>query len=1045
MSRQLATVIHWLRQVAASGVGTRPPGLGAASDQHLLDGFITHQDKDAFAELVQRHGPMVLAVCRRLLSNSHDAEDAFQATFLVLVRKATSIAKRASVGSWLHGVAYRIAAKARSRRFHQRSREREIVDMPVAEPLPEMVWQDVRAVLDEEVGRLPEKYRSPFVLCYLEGKTNEEAAQHLRCPKGTIATRLARARELLRQRLGHRGVTLSAGLFATLLVDKALPAAVPGTLTSATVKAAMVIAAGKMAAGVISASVVSLMESGVKTMAITKVKIALAVCLTVSTLGIGAGILSYQSPVKERLAEKKPAAPERKAASPRPAAEKETITGTVVDADGRPAKGIEVRVYRWGDRLEKTLSSDDQGRIQVPKAWDNRDDHYSMIVEMEERLGLYSLPDCSDGNQGKPVASFRIRVLPRTKTIQGTLLDSKNRPLPKVTVKVLDLEGARYYLSRGKNPLGEAVTDDQGRFSLKVPEYTYCWLSPADPGLIRKRLNPKPNQPDLGRIVVAEAGVISGRVTDAKTGKPIVGVSVGAQFLGSDVETGGYGQAQTDEEGRYEIPSLRPGLYNVLISGPREDSKITAPAREAVRVEAGKKASVDFRAAEGRLLTGTLVGKEDTKPIANCHVGYYGAARPRSGAACMMVRTDSQGRFRFYVPPGTAYVYVAESRGPFSHDSTRTLDVPADKDPDPLQLISYSTIQNQKLGETRAKDTPAEGQKDYSYILKVSLRSKDGLPVVGALVWLWAKEQHQWSLVSAAQGNELELPLREDNKGKTFYLIIEAPGWARPKPPEFVAAKVMQPLVIDMEPATYVPIRGRVVDIVGKPIANALVRVGLILSHEAAQFPWGVEPQTDSEGRFELKQLRPQDEFTLQISKKGYDTLASKHFTVKQNQRHDLGTFKLLVPGQSAEATIGKPAPAFAVSKWIGKEVSDHSGYASQDFRGKVVLLAFMDEARPSERLLKQLNSLHQNLAEKGLIIVRVYESGTEADLSKLSPTVAALAGPELLSDGSSEAAEKYGVKARPTLFLVDREGILRHADLEPGRSQEPIEGLLKR
>src|SRR5260370_14095863 len=158
---------------------------------------------------------------------------------------------------------------------------------------------------------------------------------------------------------------------------------------------------------------------------------------------------------------------------------------------------------------------------------------------------------------------------------------SQGRPLSRVRAILHELDGARYYYLTAESPLGQAVTDDQGRFSVKVPEFTYCELIPADSGRIRKRMNPKPNQPDLGRVMVAEAGTIRGRVTDARTGKPIAGASVGAQFLGTDVESGGYGTARTDEQGRYTIASLDPGLHNGLFSGPTENAMLAAPAHEA--------------------------------------------------------------------------------------------------------------------------------------------------------------------------------------------------------------------------------------------------------------------------------------------------------------------------------------------------------------------------------------------------------------------------------------------------------------------------------
>src|SRR6516225_8951267 len=149
------------------------------SDGQLLERFAIRQEENAFAELLYRHGPMVLGVCRRILRHDHDAEDAFQATFLVLVRRAASIIKRPSVASWLFGVAYRIARKAKSREHRRRSYERQVVSKPMADPDEEILWKDLRPVLDEEVNRLPEKYRAPVVLCFFEGKAYAEAARLL--------------------------------------------------------------------------------------------------------------------------------------------------------------------------------------------------------------------------------------------------------------------------------------------------------------------------------------------------------------------------------------------------------------------------------------------------------------------------------------------------------------------------------------------------------------------------------------------------------------------------------------------------------------------------------------------------------------------------------------------------------------------------------------------------------------------------------------------------------------------------------------------------
>jgi RNA polymerase sigma factor (sigma-70 family) len=230
---------------------------------------------------------MVLGVCQRVLHSPDDAEDAFQGTFLVLVRKAGSIAKPDLLGNWLYGVAYRTALEAKSGAAKRRAQERQVVAMPAADPTPDVMWADLRPALDEEVNRLPAKYRVPFVLCYLEGKTNEEAARLLGCPKGTVCSRLDWARERLRIRLTRLGLALSAGFFATLLSQPAAAAVVRPALLSSTVKAAMVAATGEaVTAGVVSAKAVALTEGVLKAMLLNKLKLATALLLASSVMAV---------------------------------------------------------------------------------------------------------------------------------------------------------------------------------------------------------------------------------------------------------------------------------------------------------------------------------------------------------------------------------------------------------------------------------------------------------------------------------------------------------------------------------------------------------------------------------------------------------------------------------------------------------------------------------------------------------------------------------------------------------------------------------------
>jgi RNA polymerase sigma factor (sigma-70 family) len=214
------------------------------NDGELLERFLASRDEAAFEAMVMRHGPMVLRVCRDVLVDRHDAEDAFQATFLVLARRAVLIRNREALGAWLYGVAYRVASRAKLDAARRREQERRVADMAAAGSWDELAWQELRAALHEEIDRLPEKYRNPVVLCYLEGQSHEEAAHRLDWPIGTVKGRLARARDLLRDRLGRRDLAIHAQVCIQALTRDPAPP-VPDALARSTVEAAVGFAAGE--------------------------------------------------------------------------------------------------------------------------------------------------------------------------------------------------------------------------------------------------------------------------------------------------------------------------------------------------------------------------------------------------------------------------------------------------------------------------------------------------------------------------------------------------------------------------------------------------------------------------------------------------------------------------------------------------------------------------------------------------------------------------------------------------------------------------------
>jgi RNA polymerase sigma factor (sigma-70 family) len=208
----------------------------SSGDGDLLLRYATQGDQAAFRELVLRHGPMVLSVCQRVVHDRHAAEDAYQATFLVLARKAASVTRPNVLGNWLHGVAYRVASKLKVQMARRRAVESKAAVAVSSEPALQAAWQDVRAVLDEELNALPDAYRSSLVLVYLEGKTHEEAAQVLGCPIGSMSWRLQQGRELLRRRLQKRGLVVSAALLLLALAPNAAHASealVEGAVTLA--------------------------------------------------------------------------------------------------------------------------------------------------------------------------------------------------------------------------------------------------------------------------------------------------------------------------------------------------------------------------------------------------------------------------------------------------------------------------------------------------------------------------------------------------------------------------------------------------------------------------------------------------------------------------------------------------------------------------------------------------------------------------------------------------------------------------------------------
>ena len=317
---------------------------GGMTDGELLTRFLSNRADDALAALMRRHGPMVWGVCCRLLRSHQDAEDAFQATFLVLVQKAATLPDKEMVGNWLYGVAHQTAVRMRAMAAKRSVRERQVTVMPEPIPTDQFLGNDLPLVLDEELSRLPDKYRVLIVLCDLDGLTRKEVARQLGVPEGTVASRLATARTMLAKRVARRGVVVCGGSLGAVLSQQAASACVPAAVCVSTIKAATLIAAGQAVAGAISPTVAALMTGVTKAMCMMKIKSALAVLLAVGlvcgTSGLGMGLLNYRSQAAEET--KREAKNEEKLKNEKPESKPlrvsaEQIFARFTDDEGRVA------------------------------------------------------------------------------------------------------------------------------------------------------------------------------------------------------------------------------------------------------------------------------------------------------------------------------------------------------------------------------------------------------------------------------------------------------------------------------------------------------------------------------------------------------------------------------------------------------------------------------------------------------------------------------------------------------------------------------------
>jgi RNA polymerase sigma factor (sigma-70 family) len=396
-------------------------------DADLLQRFRSTSDAVAFEAIVRRHGPMVLGVCQRLLRNPADADDAFQATFAILIRRAGSLTRPERLAGWLSQVAYRTAKRARAVRQRRTSTQTALPEIPVESPVAEIVWRELRHIFDEEVNRLPDKLRLPVVMCFLEGQTKRAAARSLGWPEGTFSCRLQQARELLQSRLSRRGVTLSAGALALALFEGTASAAVSPALVSSTVQSVSLIAAGSALTGPVAALTQGVLQS----MVVTKMKIVAAVILTVGMLGGGTGwvVRNGSGDATSALA----AEPTGKPAAPTQPSGKSTDPEILLKAARARAEAEQAENEWLLKRLQQEfVKAQEEVQKSHKELLNRRDQLLTQQRELDDQIAKLKLDAVRQANRNTPEVGRDLGI--------NLTADAQQREIERLKKVVADLE-----------------------------------------------------------------------------------------------------------------------------------------------------------------------------------------------------------------------------------------------------------------------------------------------------------------------------------------------------------------------------------------------------------------------------------------------------------------------------------------------------------------------------------------------------------------------------------------------------------------------------
>jgi RNA polymerase sigma factor (sigma-70 family) len=931
--RQLRSAIRQLLQVVAARAG------GGLTDGQLLERFVRHRDEAAFETLLWRHGPMVLRTCQRVLGRPQDVEDAFQATFLVLCRRAAAVGKQESVGGWLYKVAYHTALRARAGAARQPAAVACLDDVPAPEPGAGPGGDEVRLVLDRELNRLPEKYRTPLVLHYLEGKTVEQVAEELRWRPGTVSGRLARARALLRARLDRRRLALTGAALAGALGGEGAAPACPAALFEATARATVAFTAtGPVVPGALSARAVALARSALHALPFTRMKTT-PVLLVIGVVAVGAGLLTWppfaqRQGAAGREAVLLPAVPGG-GGGPAPAhpapgrgGRRLSASGRVLDADGNPVAGATVYLRAWAvwqrrDRkVEDVLAAtttDAGGRFQfhdvAPRGvqegqlraspWD--------VVAVAAGRGL-AWQHLTPRWQSQPLTL----TLAAEGRVRGRLLGPGGRPVAGAQVRVLDVAPlhhgpvSRFTVDDGILNLHDsqvnlaATSDADGLFALGgLPARMRFTLGLAADGYVGQTIlaatadEPQPNVVGLtafGRPVEpVHSGVweltlqpthrLRGQVRFADSGRPVAGVRVSTcrpPLLG----------ATTDAGGRFTLDGLPAGPCSVIVAAPRGQTEYLGTATE-VRLSAEPETETSLALPRGIIVAGTVVDADTGKGLPRVDVTYWGVAVPgrKVHHQAGQVRTDARGRFRLAVPPGAGSLEV-RGEGPGYLGLSRPLEVRAGEPPAALKVALHRGLTVSGL-----------------------VLDPRGEPVPGARARLWAAEWPGQCLRDVVTNSEGAFQTRNlTPRSRDEWTVVHAGRnlGARVETPLPGSQREEVPLTVRLRPLGAVV--GRVVDESGRPVAGAGLRLWACVPRSDRTRTFveeeTEEAATDEQGAFRIAHLvpGPGEYRTVEATARGHAQLRFPEVEVLAGRTCALPDLVLVRAAGRVAGTVTDPA-----------------------------------------------------------------------------------------------------------------------------------------